>query len=262
MTPERGQEDTMDKKTMAKFVIIILASFVLAGCAPMPPKEALGQNGEAMERLANATTFVAPPPVETVRGFEIALPQDVAEQMGCKEYPTIDKAVVQVCRKSFRARLDGREASAYPFGGKWYVFGIDQPSRVEILSARGASRVAPVINEIGHSQVTEIYADIASTFPSVSGVIPGTAGTRLLYGQDVLDALRVPSLVDWKERAAMCGLGSVSSTELIGVATGNPLAAVGKVLQGVCALRQESRLLVGSGSAETQPGDTPQRRQL
>jgi hypothetical protein len=226
----------------------------------MAPRELLGQNGEVQERLANATTFIAPPPVDTAKGFEISVPQDVAQEMGCKEYPTIDRATVSVCRKSFRARLDGREASAYPFGGKWYVFATATPSRVEILSARGASRVAPVVGEIGRPKVTEIYSDIGATFPSVSGVIPGTAGTRLLYGQDALDALRVPSLVDWKERAAVCGLGSISSTEIIGVATGNPLAAVGKLLQGVCALRQEPRLLTGLGS-ETQSGDTPQRRQ-
>ncbi len=246
-------------KTMAKLISIIFAGLVLVGCATTPPGETLGLKGEAMERLANATTFVAPPPVETARGFEIALPQDVAREMGCKEYPTIDHSTVSVCRKSFRARLDGLEASAYPFGGKWYVFIAGKPSRVEILSARGARHNASVVGEIGRSQVTEIYADIGATFPSVSGVIPGTAGTRLLYGQDALNALRVPSLVDWKERAAVCGLGSVSSTELIGVATGNPLPAVGKVLQGVCALRQEPRLLVGSGSA-TQPGATPQEK--
>lgn len=245
-------------KTMAQLAII-LASFVLAGCAPMAPRESLGQSGEAQERLANATTFVAPPPIGSAKGFEIAVPQEVAREMGCKEYPTVDKVTVQVCRKSFRARLDGREASAYPLGGKWYVFTVAKPSRVEILSARGVAHVAPVSGEIGRLQVAEIYADLGATFPSVSGVIPGTVGTRLLYGQDALNALRVPSLVDWKERAAVCGLGSVSSTEIIGVATGNPLAAVGKVMQGVCALRKEPRLLVGS-ETETQPGAAPQEK--
>lgn len=243
---------------MARF-IIILASLWLAGCATTPPGELLGQNGEAQERLANATTFVAPPSIGSARGFEIALPQDVAVEMGCKEYPMIDRGVVKVCRKSFRARLNGLEASTYPFGGKWYVFATVKPSRVEILSARGVARVVPIVGEIGRPQVAEIYADIGATFPSVSGVIPGTAGTRLLYGQDALNALRVPSLVDWKERAAVCGLGSVSSTEVIGAVTVTPLVAIAKVFQGVCTLGQEPRLLVGP-EPEIQPGVAPQEK--
>ncbi len=227
---------------MIRILLALVTLASVAGCAPMTPRESLGQGGESMERLANATTFIAPPPIDSARGYEIALPQEVVKEVVCKEFTTLDKERVEICRKAFRARSGGQNISLYPQGEKGYVFVTSTVSNVEIFSAKGVVFTVPVIKELSASEVRGLYATLGGEFPLISGEIPET-GKRLLFGEATLQAVQIPSLVSWQERGAVCGLGSISSSDILGPVMLGPIGLLPKVYQAVCTARQKPRLL-------------------
>ncbi|QQS61391.1 MAG: hypothetical protein IPN70_00440 [Candidatus Moraniibacteriota bacterium] len=221
---------------------LVLVAIIASGCAPMTPRESLGLSGGEMEYLANATTFVAPPPIHSAKGYEVSLPKEVKREVMCKQYMTLDKKQVEICRKAFRARVSGQNISLYPKGEKGYVFSSSEFRGVEVISARGKAYMVPVAKELSASELRDIYAHLGGEFPFISDDIPGS-GARLLFGEDALNAVSVPSLVDWKERSAICGLGSISSSDILGPIMYGPIGALPKVLQIGCALLKEPNLL-------------------
>lgn len=227
---------------MVRIILAFVTLASVAGCAPMTPRESLGQGGESMERLANATTFIAPPPIDSARGYEIALPQEVAKEIVCREFTTLDKQRVEICRKAFRARVGGQNVSLYPQGEKGYVFVATPISSVQIFSARGVAFTVPVSRELSAFELRGLYATLGGEFPLISGEIPET-GKRLLFGEETLHAIQIPSLVSWQERGAICGLGSISSSDILGPVMLGPVGLLPKVYQVVCTARQKPQLL-------------------
>lgn len=223
-------------------IFLLLVALVASGCAPMTPRESLGLSGGEMEYLANATTFVAPPPVDVAKGYEIVLPTEVSREVVCKQYMTLDKEQIEICRKAFRARVSGQNISLYPKGEKGYVFSSSESRGVEVISARGKAYMVPIVKELNASELRDIYAHLGGEFPFISGEISGSE-TRLLFGEDALNAVRVPSLVSWQERGAVCGLGSISSSDILGPIMYGPLGAIPKVLEAGCTLMKQPNLL-------------------
>lgn len=227
---------------MFKIILALMTLASVTGCAPMAPRESLGQGGESMERLANATTFIAPTPIDSARGYEVALPQEVAKEVVCREFSTLDKERVEICRKAFRARAGGQNVSLYPQGEKGYIFVSSPISSVQIFSAKGLAFTVPVTRELTASELRRLYATLGGEFPFISGEISET-GKRLLFGEETLQAVQIPSLVSFKERGAVCGLGSISSSDILGPVMLGPVGLLPKAYQAVCTLRQKPRLL-------------------
>lgn len=199
--------------------VLALAGLVLAGCATITPKDpgvTLGSDWAGPEELANATMFVTPPRVENARGFEISVPQGVAPLV-CKNWRDLDGKKVRICRTAVRAFLDGRKASAYPYGGEgWFVFSTDRPGSVVVLSVDGRRVTTPIVREISPEEVRSVYADMGATFNCSS------PATGLLYtdpsgrcsatpGKIDVPVLGVPALNDNMERCGVVGPCKVST---------------------------------------------------
>lgn len=206
----------------ANIMIIVLAMLSVAGCAitPKDPSITLGSSWQGPEEVANAITFVKPPHIrDGARGFEIAVPLGVVP-LGCKIWRNLDGEEVPVCRTAARARLDGRKSSTYPYMGGWYVFSVERPMQVIMLSYDGRAVLAPIVREVSANELREIYADLLATFncesdyenllyTDPSGQCKATPGDKI----DVPE-LGVPSLNDDKERCAYAGLCKGSTNPL------------------------------------------------
>lgn len=126
-----------------------------------------------------------------------------------------------------------------------------------------ACSVAPVRHEplvvrasdaqkLGADEVREVYRHIAEAFPYQSKPIDGVS---LLFGEDIRLALSVPALTTPRERMAYCGLLSVSSSEIIGLAHANPFATIPKAWAGICSLITKPNLLVRKEKEESHSTD-------
>lgn len=234
---------------------LVIALLGASGCATVEramtsksPGETLGINRSMVGKgvLPDAFTFIAPPPFEKAMGFEIAVPAGAAP-MGPMEWTDLDGKVTQIRRKAARVRIDGRLASAYPLGGKWFVLSEKRPGWVEIFSVSGVLQNTPIVREVDRQELTEIYADLAAELPCLSQPINGT---RLMYydtqcrKSGAVPGMRVPDLHDPIDRCAFYGLCRLSTNPTSYVA-----GAVGFLLSKPRTLN--------SSDSETQPGAQP-----
>lgn len=233
-----------------KYFALSLSIVLIAGCAIKAPRDQLGYEDKIpTEEFANATAFIAPLPAKYSKVFQISTPPGVLH-LGCKSFRNLDGNRIRICRKAARAYINGKQVSTFPYKGKWFIFAPEKPRHVAIVSANGMRHSVKLGNEVRQANKTSVYTALHRTFPYLSGEIARTGGSRLLFGEETLLALTVPSLGDWKEKAAICGLGSVSSTMVYGIASVNPIAiipaGIRKVIQGYCAYHKKPRLLNGA----------------
>jgi len=224
-------------------VFVFLA--LLAGCATISPEEYLGTKSEEsrgtfqQERLPQTVSMSFPGRVNDVDGYAIHLPPDRREsEIVCRTFADVTDKEVEICRKTSRVFVGGVEYSAFIHDGTWYVFvpkerevsalQFPTPDGKEVFTMSGRET-----KKLNVEEVVRIYGLVMRELPYISKPI---GGVSLLFGDEALTILTVPSLTTFEERWGYCGGLSFSSTEVVGIVAGSPLSMLPKIQAGICSL--------------------------
>lgn len=241
----------MKKSLLLRFFLSIVL-VAIGGCAAMPEGEFLGiSNSEKVidgkyfpERIPQTVSMRLPGMIGDVDGYRVQTPLSWREkEFVCRAFRNIEEKDVEICRLVSRVIVNEQEYSAFIQESSWFFF-VPKGTRVSLVqfpSSDGKNALLIHPQPISEEKTLEVYEKIAGTFPFQSKPIDGV---QILFGAKTLEAFSVPSLVTLEERMAYCNVFSVSSTEIIGIAHGNPMAALPKLWAVACSAMTTPNFLV------------------
>lgn len=239
----------MNRITRLFLLIVFMA---IGGCATMQEGEFLGisNSGKIIdgkyspERIPQTVSMRLPGMFGDVDGYRVQTPIPWREkEFVCRAFRNIEEKEVEICRLVSRVIVNEQEYSAFIQESSWFFF-VPKGTKVSLVqfpSSDGKNALLINPQPISKEKTLEVYEKIAEAFPFQSKPIDGV---RILFGAKTLEAFSVPSLITLEERMAYCDVFSVSSTEIIGIAHGNPIAVLPKLLAAACSAMTTPNFLV------------------
>lgn len=264
--------------TTARVLFALFAGLWLTGCATIPTERGLGlvpvravtpELSKKPEALFRALVVVDLPSEQDAHVYRFQAPKPwMDREFVAKGFPRLDGGSVLIVRKASRAEItytDGTRqdvASALMYQDWYYVFGSREIAEVRIYSADGGDSLTfrpAESDKVSRKVVSNLYQRIEMSFPKTTPKPIG--GHTVRYGQDAfVVATQVVDRTEHQEALEDCGVLTVSSGEILGIASGQFWSilpsALNRFLQGKCvanAWNGTSRLLQKGPDPESKP---------